>query len=284
MREIFQYTHPNISASEYAKRNLRNSDVDRALANSNGYDLKEWFYNREDSCTIRFLINVHWTDPIQHIIGTSELTVNEKRKFYLNETPIHVKSTIRTTVSYITAKISHLIEDRPNGCIEEISIEVNYSGGTFKDQIEQNFFDAILPLICIGKQNADTPKALVVSPRKFQAYHFIHEQLEQLKASSQYYSDVVEQSRLKRTQLTLPSADQIARITEIVDPSNFSIQTELNQLTEEAERTMKIVGEIKRARQQTENSSSLPIFVLASCAAVAFLVVSRTNGNHDVRK
>ncbi|OHT04506.1 hypothetical protein TRFO_28019 [Tritrichomonas foetus] len=276
MREIYQFTHPNITATEYIKQHLRNSDVDRSLASSNGYDLKEWFYNRQDRCTIRYLINVKWTEPIEHIIGTSELTVNEKREFLLDSNPIQVKSTIRTNFHYISATVLHVFTNKGNGCVEDQTIEVVYSGGTLKDQIEHDFFAAIFPLFGSLQNNEANNKALAVPPQNFQAYHFMHDQLEHLKSSSQYFADVVERARIDRKPLILPSADQISRITEIVEPENFSIKNEVQQMRDEADRTLKIVGEIKRARQQTTGSSSLPAFILASCAAVIFLAVSRT--------
>ena len=277
MREIYHFTHPNFTSEDYIKHRLRNSDVDKALASSNGYDLKEWFYNKQDRCTIRYLINVKWTEPIQQIIGTSELTLKEKREFHLSSKPAKVQSTIQTDLRFISATVTHTFEDRNGECIEEQIIEVNYSGGTLKDQIEQDFFNAIFPLFISTSNSTDFTKSLVVPPQNIQAYHIMHDHLEQLKIHSQYFADVVEKARIVRVPLTLPSAEQIAKITEIVDPENFSIQDEVQQMKDEAEKTVRIVNEIKRARQQTSGSSSLPFFVIASCAAVVLLVVSRSS-------
>ncbi|KAK8890379.1 hypothetical protein M9Y10_035155 [Tritrichomonas musculus] len=331
MREIFQLSHPNITASEYIKQRLLNSDVDRTLANENGYDLKEWFYNRQDRCSIRYSIIVQWTEPIESIIGSKEITVSEKRSFQLDSDPIQVKSTIHTNVKFISATVTHTFENKGGGCIEHLIIDVIYEGGTLKDQIERDFYNAIFPLFGYssstnnsnsGSSNSATdgahsnqialstsssvPKfgfgALVrsasystapssssnpslslmdtnlvaVPPQNFQAYHSIHDKLEQLKIASQNFSEVVERARINRPPLTLPSADQIARITEIVEPERFSIQDEVQQMRAEAERTKRIVSEIKRSRQQTTGSSSLPMFVLASCAAIIMIVISRS--------
>ena len=331
MREIYQITHPNISASEYIKQRLLNSDVDRALANENGYDLKEWFYNRQDRCSIRYLIIVNWTEPIESIIGSKEITVSEKRSFKLDSEPIEVKSTIHTNVKFISATVSHVFENRGDGCIEKQIIEVIYEGGTLKDQIEQDFFNAIVPLFGysntssnsnhnltssssidsvqsdkntlsasssmpkfgvapLSRSSSYTPAPssssssisladstiVAVPPQNFQAYHSIHDKLEQLKIASKNFSEVVERAKINRPPLSLPSADQIARITEIIEPERFSIQNEVQQMRAEADRTKRIVSEIKRSRQQTTGSSSLPMFVLASCAAIIMIVISRS--------
>lgn len=334
MREIYQISHPNITASEYIKQRLLNSDVDRALANENGYDLKEWFYNRKDRCSIRYLIIVNWTEPIESIIGSKEITVSEKRSFKVDSDPIEVKSTIHTNVKFISATVSHVFEDRGGGCIEHQTIEVIYEGGTLKDQIEQDFFNAIIPLFGYssspGNSNHNLPSTsssidstqsnaaalsssssmpkfgfaplsrsasyspspspssstsslqmadstiVAVPPQNFQAYHSIHDKLEQLKIASKNFSEVVEKAKINRPPLTLPSADQIARITEIIEPERFSIQDEVQQMRAEADRTKRIVSEIKRSRQQTAGSSSLPMFVLASCAAIIMIVISRS--------
>lgn len=301
MKERYQFTHQNILAADYIKQNLQNTDVESAILRQPGYALKEWYFKSQNKCFIRYTINIKWTEPIGFVIQKNEVTVTEKRSVSLDSNPIQVKSEITTDVDFISATILHEFENRANDnmCIENRIIEVIYRGETYKDQIQQDFFHSILPIVC-PERNAELSLPIApnlspspsfgsissnaslstlgnaVPPQNFRIYHSMHDKLEQLKNAADSYAEIIGNSKLERRQLNLPSQYQISTVQEIADPSHFSIQDKISQFRSEADRTLAIVSGIKRSRQQISGSSSLPLFVLASCAAVVMLIVSRS--------
>ncbi|KAH0787809.1 hypothetical protein GPJ56_008332 [Histomonas meleagridis] len=219
-------------------------------------------------------MNVKWSEPVQQVLSKSEVTVSEKRNFDFDSNPIKISSTISTNFKYLKATIIRTLTDSNNNCTEDISINIIYSGDCYKKEIERSFFLALQPLIIT---EAKAPLfADNASLEHFQIYHNLHDELEQLKNLSSSFNNIIEQTKIDRKPLVVPSADQISQIINIVSYEKFSIQDEIDQMRAETDRMNRIVGSIKKARQQTIGSSSLPIFIMASCAALIAIVISRS--------
>lgn len=282
MREIITQFHPNFTAKQYTDQCLRNPEFEQQLHNVNGGALLENRDEFRDNIQkFRFRVIVGWSESVHLIIGTEEIIVKEKRKFLdTKNLPYKIESELTVKqFPYLTGTISRTIDEQGNGCKEVITIQINYKGDTMRDQIENQFFKALLShffLENISKIPEFSSDHSLVPSQQFSDYHFLYDELEELKAYSRDFQNIIEESRLQRKPLVLPNSDQIANITDVVDPSRFSIQDEIKQMKAETDRTLRIVSELKQARQDTTTSSSLPIFILASCAAVVFLVISRS--------
>ena len=190
-------------------------------------------------------------------------------------------STIQTDYSHLNGKVTRVIQNVGNDCSELMTVDIEWSGSVLKDQIEREFFNAFRRRIVFSddaENVAGESEPVPASLMQFQEYHSVHDHLQRLTGLSERYLKALENAKLDRKQLILPSGDQISQVTELVEPERFSIEKDVNEMKAEIDRTQRIVSEIKRARQQTSNSSVLPIFILASCTAAMFFVISRSKG------
>lgn len=277
MKQNFNIFHPNISTQDYIRDKLKNSDRDKELISSNHYVLKDWIFKCDDICSIKFTMNVKWTEPIQQVFNTDKLEIHEKRKFELENAQCTITSTFSTNYSFLHAKVIRTLTDKNNGCSEVISAMVFYTGGVYKSQIEDDFFRALKPLLIDEAENGSTAmKRDKFSIEHLQAYHDLHDDLEELKKCSKALNDIVEKAKIVRKPLEVPSRDQISQTTDLVSYEKFSIQNEINLMNAEADRTFRIVGSIEKAREQILGTNSLPLLIMASCAAVIAIVISRS--------
>lgn len=104
----------------------------------------------------------------------------------------------------------------------------------------------------------------------------MHSSLRELHRESINLSNALEKSKIDRQKLDLPNTSQIQKVVDHFKAENFSIRSEIDKMYLESQKTRQITDTIKEARQQSVASSSLPLFVLASCAAVMFIVISKS--------
>lgn len=277
MKQNFNIFHPNVSSQDYIRDELKNSDRDKDRISANLCVLKDWIFKCDDKCSIKFTMNIKWTEPLPQFLKTDKLDIHEKRTFELINEQCVVTSLFITNLSFLRAKVTRTIVDKNNGCSENVCAEVIYTGGVYKSLIEEDFFRALKPLIVDETECSDeTMKREKFSIEHLQAYHELHDDLEELKKCSESLNEIVEKSKIVRKPLEVPLRDQISHTTDLVSPVKFSIQKEINMMNAEAERTFRIVGSIEKSREQIMGANSLPIFIMASCAAVIAIVISRS--------
>ena len=283
MKRTFSQRFPNMTANEFIQRRLRDADFEKQMHNDGNGALLEWLPTKY-SCLIRFRINAGWSEPVQRMLGSDEVTIQEKREFTSDNSKQTVSSVMKTNLPYLSATVQRAVEDCKDGCVETLSLEIIYQGGTFRDQIANDFFKAIakhiFPLNSSEIISMPVPKrptsGLFVPPKHASQYIALHSQLQDLRESSEEYSQTLEKAKIKRKPLSIPNANQVNQVCALLEPQRFSISDELQQMEAETNRTKRIVGEIKKARQQVSTGSSLPLFLIATCAAVIFYVANNT--------
>jgi hypothetical protein len=156
-------------------------------------------------------------------------------------------------------------------------IEVRWAGALYKDQIQLDFFNVLLPRVSFGDRPIpqDDRAPLACSQDRFDEYHTLHNFLEDLTDLSNTLARQISQGRPERASLVLPSADQISHIPDLVDFHNFSIADELAGLTEGLQRTRRAAREIERAT--ASGRATIPLLFGASCAVVLFFVISKAS-------
>lgn len=153
---------------------------------------------------------------------------------------------------------------------------MKWNGALYKEQIELDFFNALLPLLIFGDSaipDGDSPP-IACSKKQLDDYHFVHGQLESLTELSKTFAREVSESRPVRAPLVIPSGDQISHIPDIVDARVFSIAQEIDSIRAELARARMAAAKIKQTAE-VGRSTNLPIFFVASCAAVLLFVVQK---------
>lgn len=269
--------HRGIPAAQYVEERLCNSTFQTNFLLRNGSGLQKWHPIPEKGYAIRYTINVPWSELASFILRGKIEWVKERRTIETTGAKHIVKSVLKTGHENLTGRITRVIEEKGTGCTEDMTIEVEWTGTTLKEQIETSFLNALRKLVVFSEEPIiSEAQPSTMSIGHFQKYHNYHDYFERLTRSANVYLKCIDDAQLDRDrQLVLPSGDQIAQVTEIVEPKKFSVAEDVRQMRLETERATRLVSEIKRARQQTTNSSVLPIFVLASCTAVVFLAISR---------
>lgn len=283
MKRSFTQRFPNMTATEFIQTRLRDPDFEKQIHTEGNGALLEWLPSKY-SCLVRFRINVGWSDPVQRMLGSDEVVVHETRNFTVENLKQSVSSVLKTNLPYLSAQITRTVEDCKEGCMETLTLEINYNGGTFRDQIANDFFKAIakhiFPLnsseIIVQPVEARPTAGLFVPPRHASQYIAIHSQLQGLRESSEEYLSTIDQARIDRKPLRIPNTNQLNQVCSLLEPDRFSIQREIDEMRIEAQRTNRIVNEIKKARDEVATGSSLPMFLIATCAAVIFYVASNT--------
>jgi hypothetical protein len=151
-------------------------------------------------------------------------------------------------------------------------VEVKWNGSLYKDQIQLDFFNALLPRLISSDSKIlkDDSPSISCSQEQFDDYHFVHEELESLTD----LSGEVSGSQRAKTPLGIPNGDQIRHIPDIVDKRVFSIAQEIDSIGTELARVSLTPTKIKRT-DEIEEPSHLPIVFVASCAAVLFFVTQK---------
>ncbi|EAY08543.1 hypothetical protein TVAG_487700 [Trichomonas vaginalis G3] len=283
MKRSFTQRFPNITATEFIQTRLRNADFEKQIHTEGNGALLEWLPTKF-SCLVRFRINVGWSDPVQRMLGSDEVVVNETRNFTTENFKQIISSNIKTNLPYLSAQISRTIEDCKDGCIETLTLEIKYNGGTFRDQIANDFFKAIakhiFPLnnseIVVHNIDPRPVAGLFVPPRHASQYLAIHSQLQGLREASEEYLVTIDKAKIDRKPLQIPNTNQLNQVCTLLEPDRFSIQKEIDEMKVEAQRSDRIVQEIKKTREQVKPGNSLPMFLIATCAAVIFYVASNT--------
>ena len=279
MREVLKVDHKGLSAKQFIDQYLRDGDHETELHERNGGTLLE-FTQYQLEIEISYKVTINWSQNLAPLMGTNEIIVKEERGFQEEPNKITVESNITTHLGYITGLIKREIEDKSDGCTETITIEILYSGQTFPERIESDFYDGFLPHIqSTSKQitrHFSNHNLAAVSRDTDTKYLTMHSSLYDLHNQSKTLLQVIEQTKINRKPLVLPNKEQIQNVVNIIKPENFSMRNEINKMKIEADHTKKIADSLKEARQQTAASSSLPLFVLASCAAVMFVVISNS--------
>ena len=277
MREVIKVDHKGLSAKQFVDQYLRDGNHETALHERNGGTLLEFIkYQLEIEISYKVIIN--WSQNLTPLIGTNEIKVKEVRGFQEELNKITVESTITTHLCYITGTINREIEDKSDGCTETLTIEIIYSGETFPQRIESEFYEGFI--IHIESATKDFSRRLpshsLTSRDTDTKYLTMHSSLHDLHNESNTLLQVIEQTKIHRKSLVLPNKDQIQNVVNIIKPENFSMRKEIDKMKIEANHTKKVADSLKEARQHTAASSSLPLFVLASCAAVMFVVISNS--------
>lgn len=277
MREVISVVHKGVHSEQYVSECLSNSDFECQHLMHCGSSLQKWVAIPESGWAIRFTIDVHWADPIPMLIRRENFCVREKRTVRHEGGKYVVESVFHTDYENLNGRAHRVIQDTEVGCYEEITVDVEWSGQVLTSEIEEDFLKALRRrLVFEDEGNDDVSVSRDESSSQLEEYHSVHAQLESLAHLSEQFLKAVDDAKLDRCQLSLPSGDQISQVSEYVSADRFSISDDVRDMRAEVDRTQRLVSEIKRARQQTGNSSVLPIFILASCAAAIFLVLSRS--------
>ena len=283
MKRTFSQRFQKMTATEFIQSRLRDADFEKKIHNDGDGALLEWLPSKY-SCLVRFRMNVGWSEPLQRMLGTNEVDVRETRTFQAENSKQTVASSIKTNLPFLSAIIKRSVEDCKDGCVETLSLEIVYQGDTFRDQIANDFFKAIakhiFPLnsnevICSPIANKPTT-GLFVPPKHASQYIELHSQLQSLRESSEQYSVILDKAKIDRKPLRIPNANQVNQVCALLEPKRFSIEEEIAQMDAETKRAGRIVDRIKKAREQVSSGSTLPVFLLATCAAVIFYVASNT--------
>jgi hypothetical protein len=271
MREVFNFIHAGISADRFVSDFICNSVFMTSILQQAGSSLQKWMVNQDGELSIRYTIDVAWTDPISLILGEHPFRVREHRKVLRDNLRIIVKSAIQTDFSSLTASVSRVLQNKSGDCNEELTIIVDWEGVSYKEQIEKDFYTNLKKRVIF----MDAPAPNQVARMQVRDYHTALEQFQTLTELSEQFLEVIEDTRIDQRPLVLPSGDQIARIGELMDPGQFSIHPELQEMKAEADRTQRIVEEIHRVGQTNGHSSSLPVFVVAACAAFIAIILAK---------
>jgi hypothetical protein len=283
MKRTFSQRFPKMTATEFIQSRLRDADFEKKIHIDGNGALLEWLPSKY-SCLIRFRMNVGWSEPLKRMLGTNEVDVRETRSFQADNSRQTVASTLKTNLPFLSANIKRSVEDCKDGCVETLSLEIIYQGDTFRDQIANDFFRAIAKHIFPLNSNevitspiANKPATgLFVPPKHATQYIELHSQLQDLRESSERYSNILEEAKIDRKPLRIPNANQINQVCALLEPKRFSMEDEIAQMDAETQRAQRIVGGIKKAREQLSSGSTLPVFILATCAAVIFYVANNT--------
>lgn len=280
MREVIELVHKGLRSEQYVSDRICNSDFECNHLNRCGSSVQKLVIVPESNdttrCTLRYTIDVKWRDPIPVFLGSSPFCVREKRTVTKHGAKYVIESVFHTDHKNLNGTVRRVLQDIAADCVEEISVDIEWDGSTLKKEIEEDFFKSLRRRIVLQDDTDAESNVDDNSVVQFQEYHSVHDQLESLASLSEQFLRAVDDAKLDRGPLVLPSGDQISQVSEYVNPDRFSIRDDVRDMRAEVERTQRLVSEIKRARQQTSNSSVLPIFILASCAAALFLVISRT--------
>jgi hypothetical protein len=270
MREVLNFVHPGVTADRFLSDCICNSSFMTAVLQRAGSSLQKWRVNPDGEGSIRYPIEVAWPGPVSLILGVNPFCVRERRRILRNGLKVVVESAIQTDFSSLTASIYRVLQNKSGGCNEELTIVVDWDGVSYKDQIECDFCTNLKKRIIF----ADAPAPLQVARMQVHDYHTALEQFQALTGLSEQFLEVLEDTHIDQTPLVLPNGDQIARIGELMDPNQFSIHSELREMKAEADRTQRIVEEIRQVGHRNGHSSSLPVFVTAACAAFIAIVIA----------
>jgi len=282
MKRTFTQYFPRVTSLEYVDSRLRNAEFETRMHSNGEGALLEW-YNKKYSLSLRFRIKALWSEPVKKIVGEGEVVISEKRTFSQETSKITVSSSIKTTLPFLQATITRIVEDHQDGCMETLMLEIDYLGDAFRDQITTDFFQSmarhIFPLnaserIIIPVYQRPS-NGLFVPPKHSSQYLQMHSDLQAFRELSMSFVKSLDQTRILRKPIILPNLDQIGNICKIIDPSSVSIQSDIDEMRIEAERTQRLVNELCTIRSKATKSNSLPMFSFAACAAAIFIVLSR---------
>jgi hypothetical protein len=275
MRCVFRIVHPSLSLESFLSARLFNSTYQSSVLSPSGSSLQKWFEYPEGGISLRYTIEVPWTDPIPLILHDRCFRVKERR---IADSPRLVISAIRTDYRNLTATVTRRLHANGRDCHEEMIVEVKWDGSLYKFQIELDFFNALLPRLIFG--DTAIPESELHPPHcpqsHFDDYHSVHGQLESLTDLSQEFRRGIEESRPVRAPLVLPSGDQISHIPDLVDHRLFSIAREIGTIEAELA-TVRAASARIRNSGQLSRSSVFPMVFAASCAAILFFVIQKSH-------
>jgi hypothetical protein len=271
MREVLNFVHPGMTADRFISDFICNSSFMTAVLQRSGSSLQKWRVNPDGEVSIRYTIEVAWPGPVSLTLGENTFCVRERRRILRNGLKVIVESAIHTDFASLTASISRVLQNKSGDCNEELTIVVDWNGESYKDQIECDFCTNLKKRIIF----TDAPAPVPAVRMQVQDYHAALEQFQTLTDLSQQFLEVVEDTHIAQTPLILPNGDQIARIGELMDPSQFSIHSELREMRAEADRTQRIVEEIRQVAQTNGHSNSLSVFIMGACAAFIAIIIAK---------
>ena len=270
--------HPKVTVEDFIEQELKSYDKERELHNQNG-SVKEVLFHENDG-EISYNIHIDWSSKIT-VPLEKNIHISEKREFIKRGAAVLVQSNFQISGVALTVHIDRTIEKKGDDVHDVIDYQILYNGTMCHDSIITEFFLSFKKHIPasgpqVPRSMSDYSLSLLAENQSDDIYHVRHDALEDLEKIVKEFSKTVVNSRINRTDLVLPNMEQICRAIEIVDKSNFSIQNEINEMNAKVGQTLECIQNLKEARQHIAVPSALPLFILSSCAAIVFTLISRS--------
>lgn len=272
------------SSNDLVDRYLKNNDYETLIHSTAESRLLEWLPS-DQTITCSYTVFPKWSNIISGIVLSEEIHVREKRIFEVENNCYKVTSELKTQdVDYLSGTIKRFIQDNEKGCFLHLTIEIKCKSSSVGKQLAAEFFSAMMSHIFPINHTDNLPKevegasagGLQVPSRITSDFVSMHTQLQDIKDSSYEYRNVLDQAKLQRVSLPNIQISEIEEVNHLFDPKIYSISNDIKSMREEAAKTKGIIGELKKSREKVSNKGSLPLFMLATCAAVIYIFISNT--------
>jgi hypothetical protein len=281
MTKVLHVVHSETNTTDFLSTRLFSAQYQRSLLQRCGSSLQKLREHHGHALSLRYTIDVAWTEPISLLLRASHFCVHERRTLEPADSPLArtVTSTIRADCpgpadKALTAKVTRRLVNQGCDVMEDLVIEVAWRGSIFKAQIEADFYNALFPMLLFGDEQQIDPES---APQiRFPDYHRIHAQLETLCALGERLRVEVEDAHCARAPLGIPSGEQISHVPDLVDARGFSAADEIAVMARSVARCRDAMEGIRSEITRNNDIGAAPMLFLAACATVLFAVLRAT--------